>query len=65
MTGLKPDGGPECTGIFRSRPAFDLDDGMSIPVRCLHPSGVVPFHVDPNLMPTAAFLTTSDGDRFL
>jgi hypothetical protein len=25
MTGLKPDGGPECTGIFRSRAAFDVD----------------------------------------
>jgi hypothetical protein len=27
MTGLKPDGGPECTGLFRSCPAFDLDGG--------------------------------------
>jgi hypothetical protein len=26
MTGLKPDGGPECTGIFRSRPTFDVDN---------------------------------------
>jgi hypothetical protein len=27
MTGLKPDGGPEYTGIFRSRPAFEVDGG--------------------------------------
>jgi hypothetical protein len=27
MTGLKPDSGPECTGISRSRPAFDPDGG--------------------------------------
>jgi CxC4 like cysteine cluster associated with KDZ transposases len=33
MTGLKPDGGPECTGIFRSCPAFDVDADRSIPFR--------------------------------
>jgi hypothetical protein len=27
MTSLKPDGGPECTGIFRFRAAFDIDGG--------------------------------------
>jgi len=34
MTGLKPDGGPEYTGMFRSRPAFDIDGGTdhSVPM---------------------------------
>jgi hypothetical protein len=42
MTCLKPDGRPECTGIFHSRPTFDVTADRSIPVRCLHPPGVVP-----------------------
>jgi hypothetical protein len=39
MTGLKQDGEPECTGIFRSRAAFDIDGGpehsgpVFIPIR--------------------------------
>jgi hypothetical protein len=42
MTGLKPDGGPECPGIFRSRLALSLTADRSIPIRCLYPPRVVP-----------------------
>ena len=44
MTGLKPDGGPECTGIFRSRPAFDVDNAPDVSFRCRHSPWVVPIH---------------------
>jgi hypothetical protein len=52
MTGLKPDGGPECTGIFRSRPAFDVDSGLehSGPVFTSYQGGsdrmLTQFHAD-------------------
>jgi hypothetical protein len=52
MTGLKPDGGPECIGRFRSAPAFEVDSGSehSDPVFTAPRGGSVPmlsqFHAD-------------------
>ena len=42
MTGLKPDGGPECTGLFRSCVAFDVDNWPEVSFQCQHPPCVVP-----------------------
>jgi hypothetical protein len=41
-TGLKPDGGTECAGIFRSQAAFDVDNALEVSFRCQHSPWVVP-----------------------
>jgi hypothetical protein len=41
-TRLKPDGGAECTGIFRSCTEFEVDNATEVSFQCRHPPWVVP-----------------------